>query len=473
MKHTALLCFGVYILWLFVRDIRIRFGVSGAVWAVVIWVAMIGSRPVSTWFMVSGGDGGQAVAYDEGSPIERLVYFALIALGLFTLFWRNVSLREIIGANQWLAVFFLYWLCSVVWSDAPLISFKRWVKDVGNLVMVLVLLTEEDPLQAIKAVFARCAYALIPISVLLIMFYGDLGRAYHPWSGEMMYTGVATHKNTLGALVLVCGLFFMWDFLDRFRGNQQPLSWIGLAGDLPLIGMALWLLRMAHSSTALGCAAVGTAVFFGLGVAPIRHRMKNLELYLIGAGVMVWLLNSVFDVKRLVVVDMMGRDLTLTTRTEVWPMLLKQSGNFLLGTGFNSFWSGDRLAVIYKQLGIIQAHNGFLDTYLNGGMVGVTLLLALLFAVNQSVKRELVFEGDYARVRMMFLAVAIMYDFTEAAFNKVGLIWFALLLVAMQYPRWQEDEVAEETDLVIDENADPGARIYGLCKSDRSALILS
>src|SRR2546430_7198010 len=110
-------------------------------------MAMIGSRPVSTWFSTVGGTGAQAEAYDEGNPIERVIYFVLIAHGLFTLNRRSVSLREIIIANKWMAVFFVYWLFSIMWSDAPLISFKRWIKDAGNLVMVLVLLTEENPVQ--------------------------------------------------------------------------------------------------------------------------------------------------------------------------------------------------------------------------------------------------------------------------------------------------------------------------------------
>jgi hypothetical protein len=460
MQLSAFALFAVYILWQLVRDTRRRAGVSGAVWSVVIWAAMIGSRPISTWFNFFGGAGGQAEAYDEGSPVERLVYFALIAYGLLTLYRRHVSLREVIRSNRWLSVFFLYWLCSVVWSDAPFVSLKRWVKDIGNVVMVLILLTEAYPLQAVKAVFARCAYVLIPMSVLLIKFYSELGRTYHVWSGEMMYTGVATHKNTLGVLVLVCGLFFMWDVLDRFHGKHPQQSWLGLMSDFPLIGMTLWLLVLAHSATALGCAVAGAAIYFGLGMPFFRQRVKHLEWYVIGGGFALWLLNSVFDVTRFVVVDMLGRDLTLTTRTEVWPMLLKMSDDFVLGSGFNSFWSGERLAVIYGMFGIIQAHNGYLETYLNGGIVGVGLLLVFLFAVNKNIKREHFLGVDYARVRMMFLVIAIIYDFTEAAFNKMGLIWFVLLLVATQYPHWRAVAVVTEADYAVDEGGHSGSGDY-------------
>ena len=114
-------------------------------------------------------------------------------------------------------------------------------------------------------------------------------------------------------------------------------------------------------------------------------------------------------------------------------MLLAMQGNVLLGTGFNSFWSGERLAAIYNSLGIIQAHNGYLETYLNGGVLAIVLLGFLLLSVAKAINRELVQCSDYARVRLTFLVVTVLYNFTEAAFNKMGIIWFAFLLVVVQY----------------------------------------
>jgi len=46
--------------------------------------------------------------------------------------------------NAPLVVFFLYCAASVFWSDFPIVAFKRWTKVLGNVVMVLVVLTEAD-----------------------------------------------------------------------------------------------------------------------------------------------------------------------------------------------------------------------------------------------------------------------------------------------------------------------------------------
>lgn len=115
-------------------------------------------------------------------------------------------------------------------------------------------------------------------------------------------------------------------------------------------------------------------------------------------------------------------------------MLIELNPSVFLGCGFNSFWSGDRLDFVYAQLSIIQAHNGYLETYLNGGLIGVALLLILLFATANSIKGEFVMGGEFARIKMMCWVVTTIYNFTEAGFNKMGIIWFVTLLAMVQGP---------------------------------------
>ena len=42
--------------------------------------------------------------------------------------------------------------------------------------MILVILSEEDPANAIRTVFVRCAYVLIPLSILFIKYYPEVRR---------------------------------------------------------------------------------------------------------------------------------------------------------------------------------------------------------------------------------------------------------------------------------------------------------
>jgi exopolysaccharide production protein ExoQ len=433
VQQLALFAFVAFILWLFARDIKRRSGLSPALWIVLVWVVIIGSRAVSTWFEV-GREAESVNAYDEGNPLERNVYFVLLVSGLVTLFRRGVRFDQLLRYNKWLAAFFIFWLLSVLWADLPFVAFKRWVKDTGNLIMVLVILTERDPIEAAKAIFVRCACLLIPLSVLFVRYYSELGRAYHAPTGEMMFTGVATHKNTLGALVMVGGLFLVWDLTARFH-KEKRIRWIHFLPDFILMAMAVWLLVKSHSATSLACAFVGVAIFIGLRAPAVKARLGRLELYALAGGVIYWALNSMFDVTRFVVEDLLGRDMGLTTRTEVWPVLLSQADSPILGAGFMSFWSGERLTLLFEKYSIIQAHNGYLEVYLNGGWVAILLLVALLIAASQTIKRDLLRGNDFAIVRFMLLVIAIIHNFTEASISKGGLVWFVLLLAVARYPR--------------------------------------
>src|SRR5882672_10661482 len=199
-SQLAAALFAGFILWLFIRDRKRSTTVSMAAWLPLIWAAIIGSRPITLWF---GGALSMETPDDylKGSPIDMMIFLSLIVAGALVLVQRRMNWNELFANNTWLFIFFLYWGLSVAWSDYPFVGLKRWIKDLGNLIMVLVILSEEDPVQAVKTVFARCGFLLLPLSVLFIKYYPYLGRYYSRWSWTPVYCGVTTEKNALGCLV--------------------------------------------------------------------------------------------------------------------------------------------------------------------------------------------------------------------------------------------------------------------------------
>ena len=450
MSIPILAVFGIYILWLYLNDVRRRQAISPAVWSVVAWITLLGSRPVSTWFSIDGG-GGSAESYDEGNPFERSVYFILILHGLFVLARRGVRLREVVASNGWLVAFFGYWALSIFWADDSFVALKRWIKDLGNIVMVLVVLTDAKPLEAMKAVFVRSASLLLPMSVLFILFIPQFGRTYHVWTGEMMYTGVTTHKNSLGVLVLISLMFLVWDFTSRPPPGGPSRSLVSRLGELWLILMGGWLLVKAGSATASGCCVVGLALMFLLSWKALRNSVATIEFIAVAGTTLLWPTGIAQNIVEFFIVDVLGRDLTLTSRTDVWPMLLGKADNVLVGSGFNSFWTGERLADVYGQLGIIQAHNGYLETYLNGGLVGLALLVLLLLAAIRKANKLLAEGSAIANLGFAMILINVVYNFTEASFDKTSPLWFAFLMVMTQY---RDSRLPVRSDPVAGEAAD-------------------
>jgi exopolysaccharide production protein ExoQ len=433
-RQLALLAIVGLIGWLFVRDVRRRPDVSAASWLVVLWAVIFASRPVSGWFQ-----GGAVVSsvdqYLEGSPVDRAVFLVLIAIGYVALLRRRIPLGEIVRKNAWLFVFYGFWAISVLWSDYPFVAFKRWFKDFGSVVMVLLLLTDRNPIETVKAVFVRSAYLLVPMSVLFVRFYPEIGRAYTGFSqNDLMYVGVATHKNTLGALLLVSCIFLIWDLVDRRQGTAAGTGRLDRADSFVVLLMAIWLLLIADSATAMLCTVGGAVLFMATRIDLVRRRLRHVELYVL-LGIVGWyILDSVFHVSELLV-SSVGRDMTLTTRTDAWELFFQLDINPIVGAGFKSFWAGDRMTEIWRDFpGIVQAHNGYIETYLEGGLLGLLVLAALLVAGFRKIKRGLLAGDRFAGVRLTFWAITLFYNFSEAAFTQLSLLWIVTLLVIMEAP---------------------------------------
>ena len=149
----------------------------------------------------------------EGSPVDRLFYFGLILAAFITISRRGIDWSFVISKNWPVFLFYAYLLITVLWAESSIVSFKRWVKDFGNIFVVLVILTEVNPQQAFRAVFVRCAYLLIPLSIVLIRYFPSLGRTYSR-SGGMEATGVTSSEE------------FSWSNGPR----MHPGTDLGLAG---------------------------------------------------------------------------------------------------------------------------------------------------------------------------------------------------------------------------------------------------
>src|SRR5437016_8458886 len=207
---TATVLYALGILGLFLLDRDRNSRVSPALWIPVAWLSIAASRMLSDWLTWGAKSGMQSPdEYLEGSPVDQLFLSMLLGAGLVVLVARGQRTGTFLRLNGPILLFFLYAAVSVLWSDYPDVAFKRWVKAIGNVVMVLVVLTDPDPSAAVKRLLGRAGFLLIPLSVLLIKYYPELGVGYGPW-GTQNYMGVATGKNGLGYICLIFGLGYLW-----------------------------------------------------------------------------------------------------------------------------------------------------------------------------------------------------------------------------------------------------------------------
>lgn len=422
-----------FVIALFWRDIRQKPNVTGALWIPLIWLFIIASRFISAWLDIVGLHWGGG-SIEEGSPVDALGSFLLIVAGLRVLARRGVRLSEFIRHNRWIAFFLLYCLLSVLWSDFMFISFKRWFKVLGQPIMVLVLFTEPDFEIALTTLLKRCAYAVVPLSILFIKYFPDLGRGYSEWTGQAFNRGITLDKNALGTDCLIFGFFFVWYLLkilklerSRFRRNELCLC----AGFLFMIW---WLLSRAQSSTSLVALLVGVFLLLLFG-RPTFKREYVGTLLLAGIALCA-AAEYLFGVSDLFF-QVLGKDRTLTDRTLVWRDCLSIPINPLLGVGFESFWLGARQDFMNDRWNWHpnEAHNGYLEAYLNLGLLGLCLLLAMLWATFWKARREFLANFPFGRFRLAFLCLLLIYNWTEASFKALHPMWFVFYLIGLDYPQ--------------------------------------
>lgn len=425
------LCVG-FIVWLFRSDMKLRRLPSLALWVPAIWLAVVSSRPLPLWLL--GGADQASAAAAEGSTINIFVQGSLIVASLVILQRRAFDWERFLRSNKAIVAIYLYFTLSAFWSYYPFASVKRICRDFGTVLMVLVIVTESDPFASARLIFVRVSYLVFPLSVLFIKYYPEYGCSYSE-SWERMYTGVAMHKNTLGAVVMVFGMFLVCDMMEPLSNGEPTIPNRALVIRFMLLLMGSWLLMMSNSKTSLVCVILGGIVFWATRYllklqSPGRMAAACVAVVLVLAAV-----ESAFSVSA-GVIHALGRKEDLTGRTAIWEMVMEQPINPVIGYGFMGFWDGPLGQAYHETSGthLVSTHNGYLETYVDGGTVGLILLLILLLSGGQKSMRDLLAGGLFGKIKFVFLVIAIVNNYSESSYFRLSTLWFVLLLAVISCP---------------------------------------
>ncbi len=436
MEFIALL--GSFALSLFYlrADTKLERQVSSGVWLPTLWMMRVASRSFNLWLP------GDLSAF--GDPI---ILSALTLMGFLVLLQRPQELGLCIHESRPLWIFLIFLSLSVLWTDDIGEAFKRWFRGVGDVTMALIVLTERNPFAAILCVVRRSIFCLIPLSIVLILWFPAFGLGDR---GD--WIGVTIDKNWLGLLCAISAGFLLWNWVMRKRQPELAMD-IRLAGvpfEIPFLALSLYLLsggfaaEGSRSSTAFVLLALSVGIFY------LADYVRSGKIR-IGPLVGVVVLGALFlqALPRLtghrtlsdhIIEDVLHKDVNLTDRADFWPLLLKKGLQHpWLGSGFDSFFSAQMQDEIQSELASTgtffrpnQAHNGYLQVFLNLGVVGLFLLGLAIYAAFKDINRLMQLDFEFGRVRLILLIVALVSNYTEASFARpTEFVWFLFLLVAI------------------------------------------
>ena len=412
------------------RDKSVRSSI--AAWLPIAWFLIVGSRPVSLWFGAGGVPAGNALAATlEGDSTDAAIFGVLIVAGIILLCRRVRITTALLKASSPVLVYYLYCLMSTAWSPFPGSSFKRWIKCVGDLVMVLIIVTEAHPVLALRRLYSRVGFVLLPFSLVLIKCT-NLGVQYDELGPH--YIGVTTSKNPFGMMLYVLSIGVVWNVRALLLDKRGPNRARRLIAQGTLLAFGILLLQMAHSATSLFCFVLGSGLMLASGLPAIKDRPGRLHILCSGI-LLVGAVGLVFGEGA--ITGAMGKTSDLSGRTEIWAAAIASADSPWFGTGFESFWnknSHEVVSILSNYSGISNlnsAHNGYLQIYLDLGWIGVCLLSLILIGGYLRAVRAFQVNREIGSLFLAYLVTCAFYNITEAGFRIMTLSWISLLLAVV------------------------------------------
>lgn len=258
-----------------------------------------------------------------------------------------------------------YLLFSVAWSVDPPTTIRRGIEYVFVVVGAVGVAGCCDDDEFMEMLLLTCGITAVASIVLVAVNPNDAIMIEPPG-----WRGILSHKNGLGQVmavgVLACLHSIRTGSRKRLRNLAMLLIFIVVAvksqSTTSLLAIAAFL-AMDRLAALLSNGGIGRI----LGIALLVLFVPIAAVAAIAPGALL---------------ELIGKDPTLTGRTELWAYVWAAIDQRpVLGWGYSAFWSpNDPVAVEINtvlQWYIPQAHNGLLEIMLNAGMFGAAAFIFL------------------------------------------------------------------------------------------------
>lgn len=302
-----------------------------------------------------------------GGNIQNVFFLAyLIVAALCVLHWQKMILGM---AAVWPIVLLVVmaWL-SNLWTVAPDITFQRCISLTVTTLMGIYLFARFDLKELLRLLTAIVAILAIGCLawVALVPDYGIHTDNTHAGA----WRGIFFHKNTAGR-VMVFGLAVIM------------AAWVGGGINRGLLAIVAALALVVAIGTTSQTALLGLLILGGglVVVRMVRGQVMKSAIITLFALTLAWHGALLVLASHEVILEALGRDPSLTGRTEIWAYCLRFGlERPLTGWGYDAFWNGDfspgALFAVYWDAP--HSHNGWLEVFLALGLPGLLIMIGIM-----------------------------------------------------------------------------------------------
>jgi exopolysaccharide production protein ExoQ len=361
----------------------------------------------------------------EGDPRAQLIFFAIYAIAFGLVLLRHSTFLRHLFAEKYLLLLVTLAVLSFVWSAVPDLTIRRTVALLGTTLFSIYIASRFSLKQLLQLIGWTCIVIVVSSIVVALLMPSD-GVMQEIHIGA--WRGVFDHKNTLGRMMTFSAVVFVLLYI-----NRAMRRWVSVLGLL----MALLAMFMAQSATAI-VVLVGTLLILPL-LQVLRWRSNvaiiiAILIILLGGFAVTYVWANTEEV-----LSSLGRDVTLTGRTELWQLSFEAVlARPWLGYGYDGFWVGWNSESAHIWVRVFweppHAHNGWLELLLSLGAVGLTLFIAsLVVALSHSIRYLRSKSADCVFWPLMFFTFLMLVNITEATFlGSRNIFWVVQVAVTLQ-----------------------------------------
>ena len=380
------------------------------------------------------------------APIKIVFAYTghVIAILLIALRWRKVVALVIKEQLLWVVVGLV--IASLLWSDVPMFTLEKMLPLVRVTVFGVYFAscyTLKEQMQLLAWTFGIAAVGSFLVCIA-VPRYGVVGAGLIVGQEELIHAGawrgLYVHKTILGGMMSLGALSFLCCACSNYK--YRWLMWAGF-------GFSVFMLLRSTTKAALGILIIILIIFVPF-YRSLRWNYNSLFrwltiLLIIGGCIILWnwanYENTIFA--------RFGKDITITGRTELWsPLIDKIWDRPWLGYGYETFWGGGwkgKSAYIWRQLkpGFEppHAHNGFLEVWLDIGLLGLgTLILSMFTVFLRSIIWLRLNKAPEGLVPLTYLTVLILINLTESSLMRPEILWLFYVTVTLSLHRKEEQE---------------------------------
>lgn len=364
------------------------------------------------------------------APIDSFMMALILVVSVIMAIRYRDNIIRALPAMAPVLAFLALCLLSALWSDYPMITIRRsgtaittalwgaYLASRFSLRDIIILVAEAIGIIAVASLIVTVLFPGIGIDTLLDSSF----------SGIPGWKGILSDKNSLG-IVMATGAVSMFYLVLTPSGRRRDQAYWFL-GFLLCAG----LLYLSQSRTGWIAAMIGLIACLA-GRSMYRRPPIGLVILswivLLGVPLVLFVLSDLGTFTELV-----GKNATLTGRVELWRVVLPYGAQKpWLGYGYGAFWIAkspltQEIWSILNSYKPPHAHNGWIETYLELGLVGCAVVALQMFQILINAVRATLGGRDVdAPYLLMIVVMMLLFNMVEADLIRAPALFWPFLII--------------------------------------------